>query len=726
VRKLTSLCASIFFCSLSLVANDVKLRVLDPQHRPVPNARVLFYSADHRFLGESNSDVQGNAALSSSAAVSSVRVLVPGFAVTDHSISSEAADVVLAIAAQPETVVVTATANPTVSEQTGFQTEALNPQQLTNRQPTALSDALDLLPGAVIAGTGQRGALTSLFVRGGDSRYNKVLIDGVPVNDPGGTFDFGSIPMSEVDRVEMVRGSASALYGTDAMTSTVQLFTRTGTSLTPELRFGADGGNFSTAHGYASLAGAYKRLDYNLFGDQFNTNGSGVNDDYGNSSQGANLGVALAHNVALRFNVRHSSARTGVQNEWWFNGAALFPPDQDQFARQNRFLSSVALSFKTGSHWNHTVSGYEYHHTILNVDNVSEPARAAAFDFPFNTLDDLNRAGFNYQGEWTPTSGTRTTVGYNYENENGYDNDPINSPGLPLLHGLRRNHTIYLEQFAAWKRLTALAGGSYVNNEFFGTRLIPRAAITSLLSRGNGVLSGTRVRAAYGQAVKEPRFEEVFGTGAFLIVPNPHLRPEQSRSIETGITQNFFHDRLSLAATYFHQNFADQIAFETIDFTTFAAEFVNLNRTLAHGAELEMHARVNARLSIDGGYFYTSTQILSAPQSFDPLQSEGSPLLRRPKHAGKLLLNYSADRWGADLGGSFIGRRPDEDFLGLGITHAAGYALVNAGGWYRLNRFATAYTQIENLLDRQFNAVLGYPALPVNFRAGLRFRIGGD
>ncbi|HEY0564248.1 MAG TPA: TonB-dependent receptor, partial [Terriglobales bacterium] len=643
MRKLTSLCASILFCSLSLFATDLKLRVLDPQHRSVPNARVLFYAADHRLLGETTSDAQGNAAFTSQE-IGSVRVLAAGFAATDQSISSDAAEVVLAIAAQPETVVVTATANPTVSEETGFQTEALNAQQLSTRQPVALSDALDLLPGAIVAGTGQRGALTSLFVRGGDSRYNKVLIDGIPVNDPGGTFDLGTIPMSEVDRVEMVRGPASALYGTDAMTSTVQLFTRTGSTVTPELRFGADGGNFSTAHGYASLAGAYKRLDYNLFGDQFNTNGSGVNDDYSNSSQGANVGVALARNVALRFTIRHSNARTGVQNEWWFNGAALFPPDQDQFARQNRFVSGLALSFKTGSHWNHTVSGYEYHHTIFNVDQVSEPARAAAFDFPFNTLDDLNRAGLNYQGEWTPVSWARTTVGYNYENENGYDNDPIDSPGAPLLHGLRRNHTVYIEQFAAWKRLTVLAGGSYVNNEFFGTRLIPRAAVTFLLAHGNGVLSGTRVRAAYGQAVKEPRFEEIFGTGEFLIVPNPNLRPEQSRSVETGITQNFFHDRVSLAATYFHQNFTDQIAFETIDFTTFASEFVNLNRTLAHGAEFEAHARVNDRLSIDGAYFYTSTQILSAPQSFDPLQSEGSPLIRRPKHAGKLLINYSGDR----------------------------------------------------------------------------------
>ncbi|GAC1655505.1 MAG: hypothetical protein NVS9B15_16320 [Acidobacteriaceae bacterium] len=246
-----------------------------------------------------------------------------------------------------------------------------------------------------------------------------------------------------------------------------------------------------------------------------------------------------------------------------------------------------------------------------------------------------------------------------------------------------------------------------------------------LVFKGRGVFSGTRFRSAYGQGIKEPRFEEVFGIGVFGISANHLLRPEQSRSIEGGVTQGMFDNKLVLSATYYRQHFTDQIAFN-FDPVTFFSQYVNLNRTLAHGAEFEAHQQINSRTSIQASYFYTSTRILSAPNSFDPLQSTGAPLLRRPKHAATILLNRAGDRWGGDIAGSFIGRRPDEDFYGYNLTHAAGYALVNVGGWIRISRFATAYANVDNALDRSYNSALGFPGLPINFRAGLRFKLGGD
>src|SRR3974377_396888 len=167
----------------------------------------------------------------------------------------------------------------------------------------AASDAVRFLPGAIVNDAGQRGGLTSLFVRGGDSRYNKVIVDGVTVNEPGGTFDFGTLPLDQADRLEFVRGAQSTLYGSDAMTSVVTLWTPTGRPPLPELRVGADGGNFSTAHGYASLAGARGRFDYHLFGSQFNTQGSGINNAYSDSLEGANIGAALSERTSLRARV---------------------------------------------------------------------------------------------------------------------------------------------------------------------------------------------------------------------------------------------------------------------------------------------------------------------------------------------------------------------------------------------------------------------------------------
>ena len=167
---------------------------------------------------------------------------------------------------------------------------------------------------------GQRGGISSLFVRGGESTYNKVIVDGVAVDTPGQTFDFGTLPLAEADRLEFVRGAQSTLYGSDAMTSVIQVWTRTGSTPIPELRLAADGGNFGTANGNASLSGAYRRFDYNAFANQFNTNGQGINNHYSDALQGANVGMAITDQVALRVRVRHSNSYTGVPGEWSFNG----------------------------------------------------------------------------------------------------------------------------------------------------------------------------------------------------------------------------------------------------------------------------------------------------------------------------------------------------------------------------------------------------------------------
>jgi iron complex outermembrane receptor protein/vitamin B12 transporter len=131
-------------------------------------------------------------------------------------------------------------------------------------------------------------------------------------------------------------------------------------------------------------------------------------------------------------------------------------------------------------------------------------------------------------------------------------------------------------------------------------------------------------------------------------------------------------------------------------------------------------------LRLNTAYTYTSTQILENPAPINSLYNPGSPLLRRPKHSATMLLSYEGTRWGGSLGGSFVGRRPDSDFLGFGIDHAAGYVRADLGGWYAVRPRVTAYVNVENALDRRYNEVVGYPALPINFRAGLRFRIGGE
>jgi vitamin B12 transporter len=715
------------FCFSFLVAvasaADLKIKVVDPHSAAVSGAQVQLLAPDQTPIALETTSAEG---LATFRAVPDtqlrVRVLAPGFAVrtTDVQVSPEILTLALEVSPATETVVVTATRSAVPTQEALTDTSALSSNQLELMQPTSASEALRFLPGAVVDTAGQRGGIASLFVRGGDSRYNKVIVDGVPVNDPGGTFDFGVIPMTETDRVEFARGAQSTLYGSDAMTSVVQMWTRNGTTQIPELTFGADGGNFGTANGYASVAGARKILDYNLFGEQFNSNGQGPNARYSNSSEGANVGAKLSDRMAFRFRTRHSNSLTGVPGEWKFNGSALQPPDLEQFAAQNNFLASAELSVTGPSRWQHRFSGYEYNHKRTNVDSVNEPSRI--FDFPFQSFANINRAGFGYQGDYVERSWAQTTVGYEFEDENGFTGDPTNPP---LTHGLRLNHSIYGQQLLSVKRLSLVLGSRYVHNTTFGNKFVPRAAIGVQLLKGSSIFSGTQLRASYATGIKEPRLEESFASGPFIL-PSPKLKAEENRAFEAGVQQGLFGGKYALTATYYNNLFRNQIDFSIVDFTTFIGQYMNINKSIAHGAEFELRGHILPRLALDAGYTYASTQILQAPAAFDDIHQPGNPLIRRPKHSGSVLLSYSGNRWGGNLGGSFVGRRQDSDFLGLGIHHAAGYARVDVGAWYRIQSHVTAYANVENAFNKHYEEVVGYPALGVNFRAGLRFRFGGE
>ena len=244
--------------------------------------------------------------------------------------------------------------------------------------------------------------------------------------------------------------------------------------------------------------------------------------------------------------------------------------------------------------------------------------------------------------------------------------------------------------------------------------------------KGGQNFSGTRLRFSYATGIKAARFEEAFADLPGSILPNPNLKAEENRAFEAGIEQNFLNGKYDFAATYYNNLFRSQIDFAILDPFTFLGQYENIDKSMAHGAEVELHGRAWSRVRFDLAYNYASTQILAQPFAFDPLHEPGQPLIRRPKHSGSVLLSYLARRWGANLGGTFVGRRPDSDFLGFNIDHAVGYARVDVGVWYAVNSRITASLNIENALDKHYNEVVGYPALTANFRAGLRFRIGGE
>ena len=729
-----ALCVSLllFVALAAASAADLKVKVIDPQSAAVSGAQVsLFSKGTDTPLKIATSSAEGIAIFNElSPGNYQIQVLAPGFApqTEDVAAHSDAITIQLHLATASETVVVTATRTLVPAGETGASISTLENAQLETMQPIAAADAVRFLPGAVVNTAGQRGGISSLFVRGGESTYNKVIVDGVAIDNPGETFDFGTLPLAQADRLEFVRGTQSTLYGSDAMTSVVQVWTRTGSTPVPELRFGADGGNFGTASGYASLAGAHERFDYDLFGNQFNSNGLGVNDGYSDSLQGANVGMAITDHAALRLRVRHSNSQTGLPGEWNFNGDPLLAPDPSESSHLNSLLGSAELTVAAPSGWQHRLTGFDYLYRYTDVNLNSNPASYDSFPDTYDTH--VNRVGFEYQGDYSERTSAyfaaHTTFGYRIENETGVVNDLDFPPAAP---GQRLDQDAYLQQQLTWGRLSAIAGGRFVHSSAYGNTGVPRVALTLLALRGGELFSGTRVRFSYATGFMEPALYETFGESAYGYAPNHGLLPERTRAFEAGFEQKLFAGRYALNATYFNNLFHDQI--EAIPTPTGEYQFFNLKQSFAQGAEAELQGRISSRLSLTTAYTYTSTEILENPECTpaNPCSfpyAPGDPLLRRPKHSATTLLSYLGTRWGGNLSGSFVGPRPDSDFDGFNIGHAAGYVRADLGGWYAINSRVTAYANVENALDRRYNEVVGYPALPVNFRAGFRFRIGGE
>ena len=738
--------AGLFF-SLSAFAADLTVKVVDPQAAAVAGAQVALLCPE--LIAIRATSAEGTATLPQQEKQHcQVRVRAAGFAEEFAEAPAQAElKIALRLATASETIVVSGTRTPVRGDEAGVSVDSLSGAQLTVMRPTSAADAVRFLPGAIVNAAGQRGGLTSLFVRGGESRYNKVIVDGVTINEPGGTFNFGTLPLDQMDHVEFVRGAQSTLYGSDAMTSVVQTWTRTGSTRVPELQFGADGGNFSTASGYGSLSGAWSRFDYNVFASQFNTEGSGINSEYSDSLQGGNLGAALNDHTALRVRLRHFNSHSGAPGEWNFNGyVPLVPvngfsepyeplqPNPFDWSQLNDLLGSAELTVAAPNRWQHRITGFDYLYRYYEL-NPGDPQRVntqdcgfggpptpCGIDFPSNEVDRINRIGLEYQGDYSERSWAHTTFGYRLENENGFVGNVTYGAQT---HGQRLNSDLYAQQQVTWRTLNIIAGGRFIHNSAFGNTGVPRVALIWQALRGGETFSGTKLRFSYATGFKEPRFEETFAGPPFTN-PNPALRPERSRSFEAGLQQDLLRGRFVVNATYFNNLFHDGINYITVDPDLFIGQYVNVNKSLAHGAEIALQAKLRSRLLLNSAYAYTSTQILDNPVPIDPLFTPGHPLLRRPKHSGTMQLSYLGTRWGANLGGSFVGPRPDDDFFGFNIDHAAGYARVDVGGWYTIRNRITAYVNVENALDSHYNEVVGYPALPINFRAGMRFRLGGE
>jgi len=613
-------------------------------------------------------------------------------------------DLRLEIERASENVVVTANAEPLENSRAAAPVEEITREQIDQRQSVTLPDLLCTQPGISVARTGPIGGLATAFLDGGNSNYTKVLVDGVPVNDPGGFISFSNLTLDNVDKIEVVHGAESALYGSDAMSGVIQLFTHRGTTRTPSFDLFAEGGGFSSARGGAQVSGLLGAFDYSASGSYFQTDGQGQNDAFLNRSFSGNIGYKFSDSNRVRLTVRSNSSFAGTP------GPTLQGPANPAASDTLHILAAgLNWDFHTGSHWEHQLMATETR--ILDV----------SADPPFSPfVDQLNRAGFQEQSTFYYRQGL-VAAGYSNEVENGF-------PGT--LHAHRDNQAGFLDaRYQPHRRVTLNAGVRAEANGSFGTRVVPRAGAVLALRYGKGFWGDTRLRTSYGQGIKEPGLEQSFATDS-CDPGNPSLRPERSRTYYVGFEQLLDSDKLRLSADYFTNRFRDVISFASGAITPGCpfgtGNFFNTDLARARGVNFSMESHPFHWLDIRGNYSYDDTRVLKSANPFaDPALQPGNPLLRRPLNSGSLNLNIGWRRLNWNFSGYFTGRRTDSNFVAPTQFENPGYARFDLATSYLIARGISFTGRIANLFDKQYQDAIGFPALGRDFRLGLHYRFSG-
>jgi len=764
--------------------------VLDALGARVPAATVTVVTDGQR-AGETATDTDGAYRVEMLAEGRyQVVVTTPGFeAFTSEPVfvrggARQVVDVTLHVGPLRQAVVVTAAAADVPQSQTGAPVTVIDAAMLEAMRKPDVLDALRLVPGSQVAQTGARGGTASMFIRGGNGNFNKVLVDGVPANEIGGFTDLGQLSIAGIDRVEVLRQTNSVMYGSDALAGVIAMTTRRGRTRVPEVTYSADGGNLGTFATDAGIGGTAKRFDYYSTYSRFQTDNDVPNNAYRNGTYAGRFGVALGGSTDLSATVRHGDTRLESPN-----GIRLYgTPDDSRQEAARTYAGATAQSQMTDL-WQATlrVGGLDQTLEYTNPSPTGEPFFDNYIGRPV-TLRGANgytvsgRAILDYFGTYPSVFAQRTTRvavagettyqvtptwsisgGGRVERERGYD-DPDGDPTAT-----RKNGGAFVEvRGALMSRHHVSAGLGVEHNAAFGEAATPRISIASYLRQPSlRPLGDTKLVVNAGTGIKAPNvFQErsslyalVKGTPAGAAVTP--IGPERSRSVDIGVEQGLAGGRARARVAYFRNTFTDLIEFlsratlpragvppDVAAATPFGA-YVNSQSYRAQGIEASLEAAVMPSLRVSGSYTYLNaevTEAFSASASFNPAFpgvpiGAFSPLVgerpfRRPTHSGSLSAIYTRQRGHVAATGYFSGARDDSTFLSdqffgnsLLLPNrglAGGYQKVDASGSIRLHPYLETYASLENLLDQEYDAVFGFPALPLTARVGIRLTFGGD
>jgi outer membrane cobalamin receptor len=742
-QRILLLVATVALAPLPARAATVRGSVIDPDGRVVSHAHVLVL-AQAVVIASTDTDDRGTFVVAGlPGGAYTIDVALDGFRSEPVSVQlapdgDRAVSLRLRLSAVTESIVVSAAQVDLPRSRAPASVTVITRAELDARQTETVADALAHVPGLAVARGGGRGAITAVFPRGGESNYTLVLIDGVPMNAFGGDFDFAHLPVADVERIEVVRGPQSAIYGGGAIGAVVQIVTRHGGA--PRVEASTEAGAFRTWRATLATAGeragwgwgfAAERLASDGFEGTAAATGERVsNDDYRASHVTVSGSWAGPRRTEIRTNLRVEANERGFPGPFGSDPAGTFG-GVDRVSRGENTTRTYAIG-----------GAFDLTHRWRPAALVSYADFDGTFTSPFGeSISGTGRLDARLQADWHPRAPLGLSLGAEFVRERAestyitdqtFDPIPVRRSVVGPFVEVRVEHDERLLIVAGLRteriHRDALAGdaNSYPPRPDFAPDT--RVATTPRLS-ASFFLQPARVRAAGWTKLHTSAAAGIRPPDAFEIAftDNPALQPERSRTVDAGVEQAVLGGRLVIDATAFFNRYDDLIVAVSRSIRD-ASRFSTDNISNARARGLEFAASVRPIGGVEAGVTYTfvDSQILAvdgvpgqAPLPFSP----GDPLLRRPRHQASLDVAMRHGRVSAFLRVGGRGRMLDvEPTLGAlaGLFTAPGYVVADAGGSVSVASGLEVFGRVTNLFDRRYEETLGYPALPRSAMVGVR------
>jgi vitamin B12 transporter len=608
-------------------------------------------------------------------------------------------------AALPPIVVVSPTTLPTPVEQTSSSVTVITGAELERDQRRTASDALMTVPGLNVVQNGGPGGLTSVFMRGTNPGHVKVLIDGIDVSDPSNTartFDFGQLLTNDIERIEVLRGPQSGLYGADAIGGVISITTKKGEG-PPKVVGTLETGSFGTFNQSSSISGSTGIFNYAFNVSHFQASSTPVtpldllppgrmrlNDYYDNRTLSTKVGADLSENFALNFVARYTDATLRFTGDDF----SVFP----SVPAAAQSIQNVRQFYTRGEAvWTLFDGRFKNYFGINYTDTWNlERDPATAFGPTPPTTNAGNRDKFDWRGVAAILPGQTLVMGLEQETER---------LRTDVTSAENSNAAGYVElQSKYWDRFFLVSNIRYDDNDAFGAHTTYRIAPSVLIPE----TGGTQLKASYGTGFKAPTLSQLYVSfPAFGFFANPNLKPEQSEGYDIGFEQPLAGDRIRFGVTYFHNDITDLIAANA----TFTS-YTNINQAETSGIEAFVAVAVTDRLKLRGDYTYT--------KAIDAVT--GLELLRRPRDKGSVTAIWNPID-PLTLSGTVlaVGDWVDVNRSGtvLRLT-APGYTLVNLAANYTVNNQVTLFGRVDNLFNVHYEDPTGFERPGFGIYGGIR------